>query len=82
MWNSEWKCCNTRLSFLDINIKQMRNESGLNLPWKMTSPKEHGVGIRNIIDVIERYHGVYMIQNNENEFYFSILFDDIMSFSA
>lgn len=49
---------------------------------KTASPEEHGVGIRNIIDVIERYHGAYVIQNNENEFYFSILFDDIMSFSA
>lgn len=49
---------------------------------KTVSPEEHGMGIRNIIDVIERYHGAYVIQNNENEFYFSILFDDIMSFSA
>lgn len=34
---------------------------------------EHGIGIKNIIDVITKYQGSYAIQNNENEFYFSII---------
>lgn len=34
---------------------------------------EHGIGIKNIIDVISKYQGSYAIQNNENEFYFSII---------
>lgn len=35
--------------------------------------EEHGIGIKNIIDVIKKYHGSYVIQNNGNEFYFSII---------
>lgn len=34
---------------------------------------EHGIGIKNIIDVITKYQGSYTIQNDENEFYFSII---------
>ena len=34
---------------------------------------EHGIGIKNIIDVITKYHGSYVIQNDDNEFYFSII---------
>lgn len=37
---------------------------------------EHGIGIKNIIDVITKYQGSYVIQNNENEFYFSIIIPD------
>lgn len=35
--------------------------------------EEHGIGIKNIIDVIKKYHGSYVIQNKGNEFYFSII---------
>lgn len=34
---------------------------------------EHGIGIKNIIEVIEKYQGAYTILNSENEFYFSII---------
>lgn len=34
---------------------------------------EHGIGIKNIIDVITKYQGSYAIQNDKNEFYFSII---------
>ena len=34
---------------------------------------EHGVGIKNIIDVIERYQGSYVMRNDGKEFYFSIM---------
>lgn len=33
---------------------------------------EHGIGIKNIIDTVERYNGSFVIKNNEREFYFSI----------
>lgn len=34
---------------------------------------EHGIGIKNIIDVIEKYQGSYAIKNDKYEFYFSII---------
>lgn len=40
---------------------------------KNVHPDEHGVGIKNIIKVIKKYNGSYIIQNNNHEFYFSIL---------
>ena len=40
---------------------------------KKQETEEHGIGIKNVIDVIKRYEGSYVIQNDEKEFYFSIL---------
>lgn len=37
---------------------------------------EHGIGIKNIIDVVTKYRGSYVIQNDKNEFYFSIVLLD------
>ena len=34
---------------------------------------EHGIGIKNIIDVIAQYQGSYAIKNDKHEFYFSII---------
>ena len=33
----------------------------------------HGVGIKNIIRIVEKYEGEYVIQNSEREFYFSLI---------
>lgn len=35
--------------------------------------EEHGVGLKNIIDVIERYEGRYLMDFDNDEFYFSIV---------
>ena len=43
---------------------------------KLTDNDEHGIGIKNIIDVIEKYQGSYTIQNDKEEFYFSIMLPD------
>lgn len=40
---------------------------------KIYDNDEHGIGIKNIIDVIEKYQGSYTIQNDKEEFYFSIM---------
>lgn len=37
--------------------------------WK----EEHGAGIKNIMEVIEKYGGSYAIKNKDGEFYFSIV---------
>lgn len=39
---------------------------------KRIHPENHGVGIKNIVKVIEKYHGSYIIDNSKQEFYFSI----------
>ena len=44
---------------------------------KLYESDEHGIGVKNIIDVIEKYQGSYVIQNDKEEFYFSILLPDI-----
>lgn len=40
---------------------------------KITKAEEHGIGIKNIIKVIEKYDGSYIIEDSKNEFYFSII---------
>lgn len=40
---------------------------------KIVRAEEHGVGIKNIIRVIDKYAGSYIIEDNKNEFYFSII---------
>lgn len=37
---------------------------------------EHGIGVKNIIDVIAKYQGSYVIRNDKNEFCFSIILPD------
>ena len=44
---------------------------------KLYDSDEHGIGINNIIDVIEKYQGSYTIQNDKEEFYFSIMLPDL-----
>ena len=40
---------------------------------KVLAPEEHGVGIKNIIKIVEKYGGSYVIHSEEEEFSFSIL---------
>lgn len=40
---------------------------------KKEETEEHGIGIKNIVEIIDKYEGSYVIQNDEKEFYFSIL---------
>ena len=41
---------------------------------KTLEPQEHGIGIKNILKVVEKYNGSYVIQNDDKDFFFSILF--------
>lgn len=41
---------------------------------KVLSPEEHGIGIKNIIRIVEKYNGSYVINSKEDEFSFSVLF--------
>ena len=40
---------------------------------KKDEPEMHGIGIKNIIQIIEKYNGEYVIKNENNEFSFSII---------
>lgn len=40
---------------------------------KTFQKEEHGAGIKNIIEVIEKYEGSYVIEDENGEFYFSIV---------
>lgn len=41
---------------------------------KSIMPEEHGIGIKNVVRIIEKYDGSYVIRNDKDEFYFSIIF--------
>ena len=41
---------------------------------KIMNSEEHGVGIKNIINVVEKYNGTYVINSDNDEFIFSIMF--------
>ena len=40
---------------------------------KKDEPEMHGIGIKNIIQIVEKYNGEYDIKNENNEFSFSII---------
>ena len=40
---------------------------------KTSNVDEHGVGIKNIVKIIEKYGGSYIIEDRNKEFYFSII---------
>lgn len=48
-------------------------ENGEIKSTKATSENEHGVGIRNVLKIIEKYGGVYVIEDKDKEFFFSII---------
>lgn len=48
-------------------------ENGEIQTTKLVKAEEHGMGIRNIIEVIEKYGGSYAIKNKNQEFFFSII---------
>lgn len=48
-------------------------ENGKIKSTKLIKTEEHGIGIQNIIDVIEKYGGSYIIKDDNYEFYFSII---------
>lgn len=48
-------------------------ENGEIKSTKLVRTEEHGVGIKNIIEIIEKYDGSYVIKNENQEFYFSMI---------
>ena len=48
-------------------------ENGEIKSTKTTNADEHGVGIKNVLKIIEKYDGEYVIEDKNKEFYFSII---------
>lgn len=48
-------------------------ENGEIKSTKTSSLDEHGVGIKNVIKIIEKYDGSYVIEDKNKEFFFSII---------
>lgn len=51
----------------------IRYENGEIRTTKSSNPEEHGVGIKNVIKIIEKYNGSYVIKEQNKEFFFSII---------
>lgn len=51
----------------------IRYENGEIRTTKSSKPEEHGVGIKNVIKIIEKYNGSYIIKEQNKEFFFSII---------
>ena len=53
---------------------QSSNYSGNEIKTsKKDEPEMHGIGIKNIIQIVEKYNGEYVIENKDDEFSFSII---------
>ncbi|MDE6567046.1 MAG: GHKL domain-containing protein [Lachnospiraceae bacterium] len=48
-------------------------ENGEIKSTKISNVEEHGVGIKNVLKIIEKYGGAYVIEDKNKEFYFSII---------
>lgn len=48
-------------------------ENGEIKSTKTSSVDEHGVGIKNVLKIIEKYDGSYVIEDKDKEFFFSII---------
>lgn len=48
-------------------------ENGEIKTTKTSSVDEHGVGIKNVLKIIEKYGGAYVIEDKNKEFFFSII---------
>ena len=59
---------NNVINYVDNEIQTSKKEE----------TAEHGIGIKNIVDIIEKYDGSYVIKNDDKEFYFSILIPQVI----
>lgn len=48
-------------------------ENGEIKSTKISNEDEHGVGIKNVLKIIKKYGGAYVIEDKNKEFYFSII---------
>lgn len=51
----------------------VKYENGEIKSTKTSNVEEHGVGIKNVLKIIEKYGGSYVIEHKNQEFFFSIM---------
>lgn len=61
------------LSMCNTYNGRLRSRDGILLSTKEDAGYEHGIGIKNIIKIVEKYGGSYIIEQQEIEFLFSIM---------
>ncbi len=64
---------NLILSVRNTYNGNLKTENGEIVTIKKQEPGLHGIGIKNIIEIVTKYQGQYAIQYTEREFFFSIL---------
>lgn len=61
------------LSVKNTYCQPVTYENGTIISTKQSEYEEHGVGIKNIIKIVEKYGGSYVIKHDKEEFNFSIM---------
>ena len=54
--------CNEKATYRDGQI----------VTTKTDNPEQHGIGIKNVINIVNKYNGEYVIKSDDNKFLFSI----------
>ena len=49
------------------------SDKGSFMTTKTDNPEEHGIGIKNVINLVEKYNGTYTIKSDDKKFVFSIV---------
>ena len=55
--------CNEKATYRDGQI----------VTTKTDNPEQHGIGIKNVINIVNKYNGEYVIKSDDNKFLFSIV---------
>ncbi|MGN0340849.1 MAG: sensor histidine kinase [Lachnospira sp.] len=55
--------CNEKATYKDGQI----------VTTKTDNPEQHGIGIKNVINIVNKYNGEYVIKSDDNKFLFSIV---------
>lgn len=55
--------CNEKATYKDGQI----------VTTKTDNPDQHGIGIKNVINIVNKYNGEYVIKSDDNKFLFSIV---------
>ena len=56
----------------NCNVTVTSNKGSF-MTTKTDNPEEHGIGIKNVINLVEKYNGTYTIKSDDKKFVFSIV---------
>lgn len=66
------------IEYLVLSVKNtyngdLKQNGNIFCTTKKQNKKSHGIGIKNVIKVIEKYNGYYVIENSSNEFSITVM---------